>query len=164
MNQTQNIIRSFVFSKIKTDFDLDHLFSRYSCFKKGAIRPILAPFPKFRENQIFPEHAVFAKMWPLSSFMILNLFTRKLMTTFSIKCEKLRKMALFTTFPQISGKPEFFSKIRQRQFSYFPVISLHAKNQRKPITFKRTHDYSQIFEISPEIWLFRSVTPDAEFS
>ena len=60
--RTRNIIQTFNFQKIKSDFDFDHPFGRYGSFKNGTIGPILALFPKYLENQIFPEHAVFAEM------------------------------------------------------------------------------------------------------
>ena len=116
-NRTRNIIQTFSFQKIKSDFDFDHPFGRYGCLKICTTCPILVLFPKYLENRIFPKHAVFTKMCPLLSFMILNCFQRKLKTKFSVKLEKLRKMALFTTFSQITGPPDFFSKIRKRYFS-----------------------------------------------
>jgi len=53
---------SLDFLKIQTDFDLDHPFQRYSCFKRPTKFGTSATFPEFWENQIFPGHAVCAKM------------------------------------------------------------------------------------------------------
>ena len=115
--QTRNIIQTFSFQKIKSEFDFHHLFGRYGCLKISTIRPILVLFPKYRENQIFPEHAVFAKMCPLSSFMILSYFERNLQTKFSVKPEKVQKMALF---PKLWDRWIFFQKTYPLTFLGLP--------------------------------------------
>ena len=67
-------------------------------------------------------------------------------TRFSVKCEKPPKIWFFTTFSRFPKPPEFLSKIRQRQFSYFLTLWLHAKNQKilrtgSTITFRMDRHY-----------------------
>ena len=47
-NQTRNIIWTFVFMKIESDFDLDRPLRRYSCFKRGTKFGTFATFPNIR--------------------------------------------------------------------------------------------------------------------
>ena len=89
-------------------------------FQKKHYFTKFGTFPNLWENRIFPEHAVFAKMCPLSCFMILSHFERNLSTKFSVKFEKLPKTALFTTQSQIPKPQDFFSKIRPCHF--FPIL------------------------------------------
>ena len=108
--RTRNIIQTFSFQKIKSDFDFDHPFGRYGSFKNGTIGPILALFPKYRENQIFPEHAVFAERWRTWSYMILNKKKYTSMNYIFHKIGKTAKSGTFWHFFPNFGKPRFFFK------------------------------------------------------
>ena len=54
-NRTRNIIRTLVFMKIESDFDLDRPLRRYSCFKRGTKFGTFATFPNIRRTGIFPN-------------------------------------------------------------------------------------------------------------
>ena len=108
--QTRNIIQTFIFQKIKSDFDFDHPFGRYGCFKRCTIGPILALFPIFQENQIFSEHGVFTKICPLSSYMIFSKKSTHQCARFSLKCEKLSKRHFSPHLPKYRDHLIFFQK------------------------------------------------------
>ena len=74
-------------------------------------------FPNFGRTRFFPDMRFAPKCQVPSYLLFKHGLDTKSMVRFFVKYKKPSKITFFTTFSQISGKPDFSQKIQIRHFS-----------------------------------------------